>query len=414
MDKGLKPGIKQGSAVNKERPFNRQCGKSRIFSMNRRLWLVAVASLMLFGIARPAVAAKTLSIEKMEQLLATLHGKPDGKVASELDDVQLTERVSEARLAQWEAEFPGAHMHRELRKLADLSAFLDPPPSEAIPGPRPDAKTQLHILSMAVQYVAHTMPRLPNFYATRVTTHFGNNPSQPSISPEGISMKLLPAGTFTRIVTYREGKEIPYENEGKLKQESPLVLTTSGEFGPILIVVVGDALHGKVRWLRWEEGAGGAVAVFSYAVQQADLHFLVGVAARNESQGILPAYHGEIAINPETGAIMRLSQIADMAPPHQEMRAEIVVHYAPVTIAGRSYICPVRGVAFSMIPVITALASDTSTSIVSMPTYGTSDQSSWPIKTELNDISFTNYHEFGSEARIVTAPTQSQTKSSPQ
>ncbi len=52
------------------------------------------------------MAAKTLSIEQMEQLLVKLHGKPDGKVAGELEDVELTERVSQARLARWESGFP--------------------------------------------------------------------------------------------------------------------------------------------------------------------------------------------------------------------------------------------------------------------------------------------------------------------
>lgn len=350
------------------------------------------ALLLLLGFALPAMAAKTQSIDQMEQLLARLNGKPDGKVAGELRDVQLTERVSAARLARWESEFPGAHTHEELMKLADMSAFLDPSASDVVPDPRPDVKTQLIILSKAVQYVANTMPRLPDFYATRVTTHFENNPSQPITSVEGQPVGLRPAGAFTRIVTYRDGKEIPYESVGRQNQESPLVLTTSGEFGPILIVVVGDALHGKVKWLRWEQGAGGLVAVFSYAVPQSDSHFVVGVAVRSESQGILPAYHGEITIDPETGAILRLSQIADMAAPHDEMRAEIAVDYGPVTISGRRYICPIRGVAFSQFPDPIGRSFNASPAVRSM----------WPIKTELNDVAFTNYHEFGSEARIVT------------
>lgn len=324
--------------------------KRKILPMNRRQWLIAVALLIVFGAARPALAAKTLSTEKMEELLATLHGRPDGRVAGELDDVQLTERVSAVRLARWEAEFPGARSHEELMKLADMSAFLDLPASDVVPDPRPDVKTQLSILSLAVHYVADTMPRLPDFYATRITTHFEDTPSLPISSVEGAAVVLRPAGAFTRIVTYRDGKEIPYENVGRQKQESPLVLTTFGEFGPILIVVVGDALHGKVKWSGWEQGAGGPVAVFSYAVPQSDSHFVVGVAVRSESEGILPAYHGEIAIDPETGAVLRLSQIADMAAPHDEMRAQIAVDYGPVTISGRRYICPIRGVAFSQFP----------------------------------------------------------------
>ena len=355
---------------------------------------------MLFGTARPATAAKTLSIDQVEQLLATLHGKPDGKAAGELHDVQSTERVSAARLARWEAEFPGAHTREQLMKLADLSAFLNPPASDVVHDPRPDVKTQLSILSIAVHYVANTMPRLPDFYATRITTHFENNPSQQISLAEGDAVGFRPAGIYTRIVTYRDGKEVLYENVSKLKQESELSLTTSGEFGPILMVVVGDALHGSMKWLRWEHGAGGTIAVFSYTVPQAESHFMVGVAVRSEPQGILPAYHGEIAINPETGAVLRLSQIADMTSPHEGMVAEIAVDYAPVAISGRNYICPVKGVAFSQYPLPTFTATGSARAV----TESGVDKSLWPIKTELNDVAFTNYHEFGSEARIVTNP----------
>jgi VWFA-related protein len=362
--------------------------------MNRRRWLVAVGLLAVFGAARPALAAKILSTEKMEELLATLHGKPDGKVAGELDDVQLTERVSAARLARWEAEFPGARTHEELMKLADMSAFLDLPATDVVGDPRPDLKTQLSILSLAVHYVAETMPRLPDFYATRITTHFEDILSPLTTSAEGEAAVLHPAGAFTRIVTYRDGKEIPYENAARLKEESPLLLTTSGEFGPILVVVVGDALRGKVKWSHWEQGAGGPVAVFSYAVPQGDSHFEVGVAVTSRLQGIFPAYHGEITIDPETGAVLRLSQIADMTPPHDATRADITVDYGPVTISGRRYICPTRGVAFSQFPDFSGTNFNTSALAKSM----------WAIKTELNDIAFTNYHEFGSEARIVTNP----------
>lgn len=371
--------------------------------MNRRLWLIAVAVPIVFCTTRTAAAAKTLSIESMDQLLGPLRGKPDGKVAGQLKDVQLTERVSAARLARWEAEFPGVHTHEELMKLADLSAFLDPPASDVVDNPRPDLKAQLHILSMAVQYVAKTMPRLPDFYATRITSHFENTLSQPIASVEGEPMLLHPAGAYTRMVTYRDGSEVPYESAGKLKQErEPAVsLTTTGEFGPILVVVVGDALHGKVQWSRWEQGESRPVAVFSYAVPQADSHFMVGLSAKGDADGIFPAYHGEITVDPETGAIVRLSQFADMTPPRKEMRAEIVVDYGPVTIAGRSYVCPVRGVAFSQLPVPFGGGFN----------FDARNQSTWPIKTELNDVAFANYHEFRADVRIVTTPAQSQTKS---
>jgi VWFA-related protein len=369
-----------------------------------RKWLIP---LLLWGIAVPAMAAKTLSIDQMEQFLVTLQGKPDGKVAGELDDVELTERVSLARLAHWETEFPGTHTHEELIKLADMSAFLNPPASDVVGDPRPDTKTQLQILRMAVQYVANTMPRLPDFYATRETTHFENDPLLPSLSTEGFSRVLRRTATYSKVVTYREGHEVSFEGAGKQQKELDSGLTTDGEFGPTLIEILGDALRGKVEWLRWEQGASGPIAVFSYALPQADSHFKVGVTVKGEKQEIVPAYHGKFAVDPTTGAILRLVQIADMMPQNQTMSAAIEVEYAPVTIAGRTYICPVKGVAFSETPVISATSSVTSTNIGGAPTSATGDQNSGPIHIRLNDVAFTHYHEFQSEARIVTNPSGS-------
>ncbi len=370
--------------------------------MIRRSWPTAIILSLLLGATRPATAAKQLSIEKMEELLLTLHGKPDSKVSGELDGVRLTERASPERLARWEAELQGPHAKKELMKLADLSAFLDPPASDVILSPRPDVKTQLQLLKSAVEYVSNTLPRLPDFYATRTTTHFENNSSLPSFSAEDAALELSAAGTFSRTVTYRDGHEISFATAKKEQSDPATGLTTDGEFGPILVVVVGDALQGKLLWLRWERGARGPLAVFSYSVPQTESHFLVGLGNRADAERILPAYHGEIAIDPTTGAIERLSQIADMTAPNRAMRAEIVVDYAPVTIAGRNYICPVSGVAYSLIPLNSAAARMAATNRRGGPVQLTLDQSSGPAQIRLNDIAFTNYHEFRAEARIVS------------
>ncbi len=395
------------TAANGERPFSRQSGESKILSMKRRLWQIAFALLVAFGTAQSALAAQTLSIEKMEELLTSLRGKSDGKVAGELNGVHPTERVSASRLARWEAEFPGSRTREELMKLADMSAFLEPPAPDVLENARPDVKTQLGILKLAVQYVANTMPRLPDFYATRVTTHFDNQIQQSSFSVGSLSEELHPAGSYTRTVTYRDGREVAYEGAGKQKQEPALALTTTGEFGPILIVVVEDALHGKVAWSRWEQGAGGPIAVFAYAVPQTESHFMVGLARTGAGQGIFPAYHGEIAIDSVTGAILRLVEIADLTPTRPGMLASISLEYGPVTISGRSYICPVKGVAFSEYPLNDPSAANKSTAafgLVGKEINENSDKDLSSENTELNDVAFTNYHEFGSEARIVTSP----------
>ncbi len=354
--------------------------------------------LLLLGLAWPARAAKTMPIGQMEQFLAQLKGKTDGRVAAELDEVQLTERVSPARLARWEAEFPGNRTREELLKLADMSAFLDPPASDVVSNPRPDVKSQLRILSLAVAYVGKTTPRLPDFYALRETTQFAGA-SQAGFLVEGSVTTALQTtalnwiGGFSRTVTYRDGREIPFENTGKQEREPVLGLTTHGEFGPILLQVLRDALGGRIGFLRWQEGVNGLTAVFKYTVPENASHFEVNTTVGNQTQTVRPAYHGEIEIDPETGEILGLSEIADMTPAEQMEGAAIEVEFGPVTIGGRDYICPVRGVAFSKLRV--------------RPGGAALDESIWPRQTYLNDVAFSHYHEFGSEARMVANPAES-------
>ncbi len=377
-----------------------------------RKWVII---LFFLGTAWPAVADKALSIDQMEQLLIKLHGKPDGKVSGELEDVQLAERVSPARLARWQADFPGKRTQEELIKLADMSAFLNPPASDVLRDPPPDANTEERMLAFAEDYVKLTTVRLPNFYATRETTHFEDTLSHraeytyegsAAMGTEG-SLRGLPTqtpgqgstteyrglhstGEFSMTVTYRDGQEVFDEEAGKRKkeEESTLGLTSSGEFGPILAGVIEDLIHSGVTWLRWEQGIGEPAAVFHYAVAANQSHFRMGVSIDGRTQAIYPAYHGEIKIDPATGQILRLTEVADPAPGQGVARAARAVEYAPVKIGDQSYIVPVRGVAYSMIPV---------------PSLGATDEASEPLQVNLNDVAFTHYHEFGSEARIVTA-----------
>ena len=370
--------------------------------------LKRVALLLLCGMAWPAIAAKTMSVDQMDRLLIKLHGQPDGKVSGKLGEVELTERVSLIRLESWEAEFPGEHTHAELMRLADMSAFLNPPTADVLRDPPPDTETQERMLQRTLGYVRTRISQLPDFYATRVTTHFEDTLSQHMtysmgrIGMEGglarptqiagvatttDSQTLHSTGEYLTTVTYRDGHEVLDEDTGKRKEEERQAgLTTSGEFGPILGAVIDDLLHSGLHWRRWERGPSKPTAVFSYTVPEGESHFAVVITNGNKAETIHPAYHGEIEVDPKTGVILQLIEVADMASPHEAMRAAIAVDYAPMMIGNGSYICPVRAVAFSEIPV---------------PTAGGTNGSSAPLQINLNDVTFTHYHRFGAETRIV-------------
>ena len=362
--------------------------------MSMRRWAVL---LLLLGFAWPALAVKSLTIGQMEDLLAKLEGKADGKVAGELGELQLTERVSAARLTRWEAKFPGDRARRELIKLADRSAFLDPPAADVLRDPPPDQNTQRHMLWMAEQYAGAALSRLPDLIATRETTHFEANSSRTGDAVGGGIAPMQWTSVSSRTVTYRNGSEVA--SGGADKQEPELGVTTNGEFGPIVAQILSDAsegqvgFQGQVGFERWEQGPSEPAAVFHYAVPEDASHFEIGIMIDGRVQTMHPAYHGEIAIDPETGAILRLSEIAEMTPPLEGLRAAIAVEYAPVAIGDRNCMCPVRGVAFSRIPTPSAGAASR--------TQATPDPSQWPIKTHLNDVAFRQYQVFRPDARSV-------------
>ena len=385
------------------------CGDAKDKGLMRKWALL----LLLWGVAWPAMAAKSLSVDQIEQLLFKLQDKPDGKVAGELQDAQLTERVTGARLAHWKTEFPGKRSQEELMRLADMSAFLRPPASDVLRDPAPDKETQERMLSMAVEYVRATTTRLPEFYATRETTHFEDTLSSRAdfqfpgsmakdehsslgglpVQTNGMSTTteyrtLHSTGEYSETVTYRDGQEVLDEGSGNQKkaEEPALGLTSNGEFGPILAAVIDDVIPNGVSWLRWEQGNGEPAGVFYYDVPTSPSHFRIRITVNGKEQALFPAYHGELEIDPATGEILRLSEVADFMPPSAGMQAAIMVEYAPVTIGDQSYICPVRGVAYSRFPIQSG---------------STADDVERPGLTELNDLAFTQFHQFRSDARIV-------------
>ena len=135
-------------------------------------------ALLLFSAAWvfPAMAAKPMSIEQLQQVLkdAQSSHRRDLDVSQQLADVEITARLSAATRDQLIGLSPGMATTNTLRALADASVFLDPPASEIPSSPAPDFATQKAILGRTIHYVARTLPMLPNFVATRATDHFSD------------------------------------------------------------------------------------------------------------------------------------------------------------------------------------------------------------------------------------------------
>ena len=375
---------------------------------NLVLSLVVAAALATRALA--ATPIKPVTVGQLMQLLSQSRGEKDAKVARQLSTLVLTQRISPARLEQWYAQFPGDRTRQALTELADASAFLDLPASEILSQAAPDGNALVLMLRRSVNYVNQTTHRLPDFYAARTTTHFEDAlaqwadhqlfckiPAYQSMCRSQVraasaaqalgGTPLTYSGKSKTTVTFREGKEVLSTEKKKAASPSnpDAGLVTSGEFGPILIVVLGDALQGEITWGHWEQDDAGTLAVLEYNVPEAISHYVVGFPTAHGHQETNPAYHGEIAIDPVTGAIHRITVVSKVDPPNPTVRTAMMVQYGPVAIGGRTYICPVKGVAISKMPIPSSSPAG--------PSF---------VQTRLNDINFTRYHLFRAQVKILS------------
>lgn len=379
----------------------------------RMIFCCATAASLAWGLVpatgtQRATEGKSITVEELEKIMVTLQGKSDGAAAGKLAGYELTERATSARLARWETEFPGNRSRQALTVLADQSAFLDLPAADHSQAPVPDIATQKQILMQAVAKVSKALTALPNFYATRETAHFEDTMAHEDLERSNeqaggkrvmtadsvltTEMGYVPlhlTNNSSLVVTYRDGSEELDTQKGKKAKPGSMGMTTGGEFGPILTVVLADALHSQVSFSYWEQRKDGPLAIYRYTVPKENSHYMVRLNNVAKGQPFYPAYHGEIAVDPASGDIYRITEIADLDSNANGVECAIAVEYAPVEIGGRMYVCPARSVALSKVP--------------GYLNHDLAKGEAVPLQTHLNDVAFTQYHLFRSESRIVPA-----------
>ncbi len=359
-------------------------------------------------------AVHSVTIDQLKQTLAAQQaaGNNDGDRAQQLNSLELTEQLTQPTLDRITEEFkPGPKTALALKLLADSSAFLEPPTGEILEKAPPDVAAQRTMMKSAINFVGVTLHRMPDFLATRTTESYNDIPLSVTHSGWAPHTDLHPAGTFSTHITYRNGQEVldrqPGSSAAKPKNEpSPAGLVSIGEFGPALGIIFADASKGVLKWSHWEQSAAGPVAVYHYEVPAAASHYWVNyccVRASQDTGGAVaygidaksassesdsyrgtPSYHGNLYLDPASGAILRVTIESDLKPSDPIMRAAILVQYGPVEMDGKSYICPVRSLAISL-----------------TKSQASGDMSEMEVE-QINEVSFTDYHRFGSTARITT------------
>lgn len=368
--------------------------------------LFALGMLLLPARAEKQSPVKSVSVQQLEAALASSLDVPDDRLAEQLSYLELTERLSASRQAHLDAVLPGPASRRVLITLADAAEFLDLPAADILSMPMPDHARQTAMLVMTRDYVVKTILKLPNFFATRDTTNFERAPDKfvgPSANADQ-HFPLQPVSHSAVTVLYRDNRELIAKGKGHDAYTKQM--KTQGEFGPILATVVHDAAKGRVTWSHWEQGAGGPMAVYQYAIPKEQSHYMVSYVDAGHGSGNDPAYHGEIGVDPVDGSILRLTVIADTHPDNPITSANLLVDYGPVEIGGVSYICPVKSVAFSRVRMVVER--------LNFSTGAVEGSSLGEAKTYLNEVLFKDYHRFRAETRILAGDAVQPDTSAPQ
>lgn len=303
---------------------------------------------------------------------------------------------------------PGERSRSALLAIADVSAFLPAPDADLASAPIPDAAGQKTILSRAVDFVLATTAKMPDFLAQKRTSRFQDMKSatyenEPVVSTPDL-FHLIDDEVVT--VRYRDGHEEDSDSSNTHKQkkavQSERGLTTQGIFGPMLQTVMHDILNGKIGWSHWEQSPSGPLAVFRYSVPREHATFTVTWCCVDAGPGIfrklqiVPKYHGEISVDPESGAITRLVLMADLDPDQPVSTVDLFVEYGPVEIGGRTYVCPTRTGTL----LIAKSFVEHGRQVRSGETYLHATEEKLNI-TSVSDSHFDQYHVFRSEMKIV-------------
>jgi hypothetical protein len=250
------------------------------------------------------------------------------------------------------------------------------------------------MLSTMSLYLTTAIHKLPDYFARRSTTRY----QETAMYLEGgvHYQPLHQTDRSTTSVRYRNGREDTDEKSHRLKLGNPELITV-GVFGPALQDVLNAVTkNGRLTWIRWEQVASGRAAVFRSTIPTDESRRYVWACCTPEGDGNqvyqrYAGYHIEIAIDPASGAILRLSFQFDLQSTTPFTRTDIMIEYGPVEMGGKTYYCPLRSVSIDRARSVRALSDWDE----SFRTYG-------PYATMLNDITFDQFHVFQSESRILT------------
>ena len=334
----------------------------------------------------PAQGNRQINVVDLEGMLHT--GR---KISALSPSLVLTERLGEARLQSLLAQDHDQKERDSLELIAADSTFLDPPAEDRINDPAPKPGEQQRILQAAIAYLDRAIPGLPNVFATRTVAFYGETSPSFGSAARNLSQPLHLERRWQQPILYSHGEEV----EGTSSQEVTQPAQTYGTFGPVLSLVrLILASPGNLTWGWWEQDTNGRHAVFRFQLAGTPTVVLRGCCYPNSGENSLirssSDSHGEITIDPRTGALLRVATESDLPGLISSKRSDVMVSYGPVQVGTEIRIVPLKSVSIRRDRTIVPVFQWN----VNFLTWG-------PYRTQLSIYTFNDYHLSSGKAKLL-------------
>lgn len=254
----------------------------------------------------------------------------------------MSERLEAGVLEELQGLGVGEKTVQALRALAERSKNLPAgapvtvtPTRVEIPPPSP--AEQKAVIRKAREYALAYIHRLPDFLCTQVTRRY--------YDPAGMEFWRL-SDTITARLSYVEDREdykVILVNSRPMNADMHALggAVSTGEFGSMMRELFEPGTNASFEWERWATLRGRRAHVYRYRVEQAKSKWHVTYERTAE---VVPAYHGNVFVDRDTNAVVRLTLDAELPPSFPIQQAGTVLDYDYAPIGEQQHILPLKAV----------------------------------------------------------------------
>ncbi len=217
-----------------------------------------------------------------------------------------------------------------------LAQTPSPPPAAEIK-PAPTRVEQRQILAAVTEYAARYVDSLPDFICDQTVRQFeaGRKPKHWRQLDSLTSKLVFNKGREERSLEMVNGKPV------SARRHVRTPLTSEGEFGILVREIFNPDTDTTFSWSGWEWINGRQMAVLNFSIDRR--HSSLKLTG-DMGSGIAP-YRGTVTSDPDTGEIWKVTDEAfDIPRIVQTESIATSIEYDHITIAGRTYLLPVRAV----------------------------------------------------------------------